>query len=108
MGPETTCRPQGTVGTAETILAQPLHPRVRRIVEHWASMGPPGRLPGRPHLDPLHIPSLLSNIWLLDVEREPRLRPRYRLLGPEGAADPNSRGEGKRVSARVNLGGRPM
>src|SRR3546814_10213652 len=83
MGPETTCRPQGTVGTAETILAQPLHPRVRRIVEHWASMGPPGRLPGRPHLDPLHIPSLLSNMWLLDVEREPRLRLRYRLIRSE-------------------------
>ena len=74
-------RVQGVVGPAAEVLAQDLHPRVRAIAEYWATMGVTGRLPGRQHLDPLRVPRLLPNVWLVDVERSPRLRFRYRLTG---------------------------
>jgi hypothetical protein len=38
-------------------------------------------LPGRQHFDPAAIPGLLANLWILDVERAPGLRFRYRLVG---------------------------
>ncbi len=66
---------------AETILAQPLHPKVRAVIEYWQSIHPASGLPGRQHLEPLDIPALLPNIWLVDVERTPALRFRYRLIG---------------------------
>lgn len=57
------------------------HPRVREIHRYWASIAPgPGRLPGRRHFDPADVTSLLPNIWLVDVVRDP-LRFRFRLLG---------------------------
>ena len=65
---------------AEELLDQPLHPKVRALVEYWMRMRPAGRLPGRQHIDPLDIPSLLPNVWLVDVERQP-LRFRLRLVG---------------------------
>ena len=74
-------RTRDIVGPAIAVLAQDPHPRVRAIVEYWAALGVPGRLPGRQHLDPLRIPRLLPNIWLVDVERSPGLRFRYRLTG---------------------------
>lgn len=40
-----------------------------------------GRLPGRQDIDPLDLKGLLRWIWLLDVERTPSLRFRFRLLG---------------------------
>ena len=76
-----TRRVQGVVGRADIILAQDLHPRVRAIVAHWAAMGQEDRLPGRCDLDPRAIPRLLPNVWLVDVERSPALRFRYRLAG---------------------------
>ena len=78
---EPTRRAQTIVGGADLVLAQDLHPRVRAMVTHWMGMGPRDRLPGRQHLDPLAIPRLLPNIWLLDVERTPSTRFRYRLAG---------------------------
>lgn len=50
-------------------------------------------LPGRRHLDPLDIPSLLANVWLVDVVDDPR-RFRVRLLGTalEQAGTPLRRG----------------
>ena len=57
------------------------HPRVREIRRYWTSIAPgPRLLPGRAHFDPVDVPSLLPNIWLIDVVRDP-LRFRYRLLG---------------------------
>lgn len=46
-------------------------------------MAPPGRLPGRQHVDPIELPPrVLPNIVLLDVERHGhRLRFRFRLVG---------------------------
>jgi len=37
-------------------------------------------LPGRQHLDPLELPKLLPNIWMLDIHRDP-YRFRVRLSG---------------------------
>lgn len=58
------------------------HPKIRRMIAHWESLAPgPGILPGRQHFDPIQVPDLLPHIWLIDVERSPKLRFRYRLLG---------------------------
>lgn len=78
--------PQGTVeqglsAPAETLLEHSLHPKIRALVQYWLSIRPAGRLPGRQHFEPLDVPALLPNIWLVDVERTPSLRFRYRLIG---------------------------
>jgi hypothetical protein len=65
----------------EEILGLTLHPKVRTLVDYWLSIKPAGSLPGRQHFEPLDVPALLPNIWLIDVEREPKLRLRYRLVG---------------------------
>ncbi len=55
--------------------------RVQQLYRYWLDIHPAGgALPGRRHLDPTAIPSLLPFLWLADVERAP-LRFRYRLLG---------------------------
>jgi len=57
--------------------------RVRQLYAYWRSLHPPGGgLPGRPQVDPTAIPSLLSYLWLADVQHAP-LRFRYRLFGTE-------------------------
>lgn len=84
------------------------HPKVREIHRYWQSIAPaPGVLPGRRHLDPTDLPSLLPNVWLVDVVREP-VRYRFRLLGTvvekfagrpltgrwlDGTLDPSTRDE---------------
>lgn len=65
----------------EVLLREPLHRKVRALIDYWLSVRPGDRLPGRQHLDPLDIPALLPNLWLVDVERTPALRLRYRLIG---------------------------
>lgn len=58
------------------------HAKIHRIVEYWHSLVPgPGLLPGRQHIDPIAIPSLLSNIWLLDIAPDDPRRYRFRLIG---------------------------
>jgi hypothetical protein len=56
------------------------HRLVRQFYEHWLSIAPPGRLPGRQHIAPEQMVPMLSRIWMLDVHRNP-LRFRYRLCG---------------------------
>ena len=56
------------------------HPLVRRFYEHWLSIAPPGKLPGRQHIEPENMVPMLSRLWMLDVHRDP-LRYRYRLAG---------------------------
>ena len=57
------------------------HPKIRRVVEYWRKIHPAeGVLPGRQHFDPIDIPQLLPNVWLIDVSHDP-LRFRFRLLG---------------------------
>lgn len=55
--------------------------RIRRLFDYWQSIHPAeGGLPGRRHVEPLHLPELLRWLCLIDVAREP-LRFRYRLVG---------------------------
>jgi hypothetical protein len=55
--------------------------RIVAIYEYWRRIAPgTGVLPGRQHLDPVDIPTLLPNLWLVDVVGEPR-RFRARLIG---------------------------
>jgi hypothetical protein len=56
------------------------HPKIARLYDYWLQIHPPDGLPGRHHFDRAAIAPLLSNIWLLEVEREP-FRLRYRLIG---------------------------
>lgn len=59
------------------------HPKVRAIYEYWRSVHPQsGGLPGRQHIDPVDIPTLLPNTWLIDVARNP-YRFRFRLVGTQ-------------------------
>ncbi|MBM3534079.1 MAG: PAS domain-containing protein [Alphaproteobacteria bacterium] len=57
-----------------------MHGSVRALLEHWRLIHPESGLPGRRNFDPVNVPRLLPNIWLVDVEREP-VRFRIRLLG---------------------------
>ena len=56
------------------------HPRIQRFYDYWVSIAPPGKLPGRQHVIPEDLGSLLPRLWMLDVHRDP-LRFRYRLAG---------------------------
>jgi hypothetical protein len=47
--------------------AEAADPRFRQFYDYWASRAPPGRLPGRQHIDPLDIPALLTGVMLYDV-----------------------------------------
>ena len=47
------------------------HADIKLFYEYWRSITPEGRLPGRQHFDPISIPQLLSNLWLIEVHREP-------------------------------------
>lgn len=58
------------------------HPKIARLVAAWRAMAPaPGVLPGRQHFDPMSVPGLLQNVWLVDVEPGPPRRFRLRLIG---------------------------
>lgn len=58
------------------------NPRVVRLMEYWRDLAPgPGLPPGRRHHDPMQVPDLLPNIWLIDVVRGTPNRYRYRLIG---------------------------
>lgn len=56
------------------------HPKVSAIHETWLRLRNDGLLPGRADFDPVSVPALLPNIWLIDVQAEP-LRFRFRLAG---------------------------
>lgn len=79
----------------EVLQREPLHRKIRDLIAYWLSIHPVEGLPGRQHLDPLDIPALLPNLWLVDVERAPELRLRYRLIGTSVARafDHDSTGE---------------
>jgi hypothetical protein len=53
-----------------------------RMRDYLAGVAPPGRLPGRQHIDPLAIRALLSFTNLVDIERvDGKIRFRFRLTG---------------------------
>ena len=68
----------------DAIAAQKVHPKVARMLDYCRSIVPSDRLPGRAQFDPIAVPALLPNVWLL--EREPGPRFRYRLMGTRVAA----------------------
>ncbi|MBV8650075.1 MAG: hypothetical protein JO255_01330, partial [Alphaproteobacteria bacterium] len=45
------------------------HERFRRLYDYLGAKAPPGRLPGRQHIDPAEIADLLPYITLLEVDR---------------------------------------
>ncbi len=57
------------------------HRKIYQLHEYWRrKVEALGRLPARRDIDPLDIPKLLENIWLLDVVGDPN-RFRFRLIG---------------------------
>lgn len=56
------------------------HDDIKALFDYWKAIVPRNGLPGRQHFDPLNIPDLLPNIWLIDVHRNP-LRFWRRLVG---------------------------
>jgi len=65
------------------VLPSTAHPRIIALYHYWRSIEPaPGKLPGRRHFNPAAIPTLLPNLWLLDVVGEPR-RFLFRVIGSE-------------------------
>ena len=61
-------------------LPENAHDKVRTLYDYWCSISPPGQVPGRQHFDPLDVPELLPNLWLIEVHRDP-LRFLLRLVG---------------------------
>lgn len=61
-------------------LPENCHAKVRLILQYWQDAFPGALLPGRQNIDPVQLKSLLGNIWLVDVQRNP-LRFRYRVVG---------------------------
>jgi hypothetical protein len=60
------------------------HPTLRALYDYWKTLPAERGLPGRQHIDPTAIPSLLPWLFLIDVERSlPRPVFRYRLAGTE-------------------------
>jgi hypothetical protein len=66
----------------QNFLAQLTHPAHRRLYEHWCRRTPPGRLPGRQHLDFEDINDLRPWIGEVEVVRDQaRLFFRHRRAG---------------------------
>jgi hypothetical protein len=58
------------------------HPKVIAAHAYWRRIAPASDvLPGRKHIDPVDIPFLLENIWLIDVLAGNPQRLRVRLIG---------------------------
>src|SRR5215831_14853199 len=55
------------------------HPRFWRLADYLARKAPPGKLPGRQHIDPVEIPDLLPFLMMIDVLPRESGRPRYRM-----------------------------
>jgi len=77
-----------------SLLPTDCHPKIRSLADYWLSICPGNRLPGRQHFDPIRIPPLLANIYLIDVHREP-VRFRFRLLGSRIVAYAGEDNKGK-------------
>jgi len=75
------------------------HPRFRRLANYLAAKAPPGKLPGRQHIDPIELGDLLPFLMLVDVVPQPTGEPRYRirLVGTEAVAIQGADGTGKFV-----------
>lgn len=56
------------------------HPDLQALYRYWRGIHPASGLPGRQHLDPVHLKTYLPRIWLVDLQADP-FRVRYRLVG---------------------------
>jgi hypothetical protein len=54
------------------------HPMLRFAFDYWLAKAPAGLLPGRQHIDPIELRSILPNVILIDVERD-QAEPRFRI-----------------------------
>lgn len=81
------------------------HALVRAAYTYWRGIHPEDAgLPGRRHLDPLHIPHLLPHIWLVDVLRDAASGPlgfRYRVVGTAVDRGMGQTLTGKRMDAVI-------
>jgi hypothetical protein len=75
------------------------HPRFRQLADYLARKAPPGKLPGRQHVEPTEIVELLPWIMMIEVIAAPDAETRYRirLAGTEVVAIQGSDGTGKYV-----------
>ena len=73
--------------------------RFRRLADYLAAKAPPGKLPGRKHIDPLELADLLPWLMLIDVIPQASGEPRYRirLVGTEVVSIQGSDGTGRFV-----------
>lgn len=75
------------------------HPRIQAILDYWLSLHSGEGLPGRQHFDPVDIPTLLPNLWLIDVTHDP-IRFRMRLVGTRIAAYAGEDNTGRWIDER--------
>lgn len=75
------------------------HPKIRTLFNYWRSVHPEDGLPGRQHIDPVDIPGLLPNLWLIDVVHNP-LRFRMRLVGTRVVAYAGEDNTGRWIDER--------
>jgi hypothetical protein len=82
------------------------HPRFKRLHDYLAAKAPPGKLPGRQHIDPLELRDLLPHLMLVDVVRAPGrpVRYRIRLVGTAVVALQGSDATGKFVEEVLDKG----
>jgi PAS domain len=80
------------------------HPRFRRLADYLASKAPPGKLPGRQHVEPTEIPDLLPWLMLVEVIAQADVEPYYRirLVGTEVVGIQGRDGTGKYVEEVLN------
>jgi len=73
------------------------HPRFKRLGDYLAAKAPPGKLPGRQHIDPIELGDLLPHLMLVDVVPQGEGEPRYRirLIGTDLVAAHGSDPTGK-------------
>lgn len=64
-----------------------LHPQLERLLDYWKDRRRGRRFPLRDDIDPLDFGYVLGHVLLVDVEREPAIRFRYRLWGTDLARD---------------------
>ncbi len=51
-------------------LPESCHPKIQAIFDYWRRIHPAQGLPGRQHFDPVDIPALLANVYLIDVAQD--------------------------------------
>jgi hypothetical protein len=75
------------------------NPRFRRLADYLAAKAPPGKLPGRQHIEPTELAELLP--WLMPIDavaqQDGTTRYRLRLVGTEAASIQGSDSTGKFV-----------